>query len=363
MTEPAREMRVTMVSLDPRHPGGIVGVVDSWREAGLGELVELEEVHTAAMNDPLPAKVGQALRAFLRLGRSLLGRHRPDVVHLHSSTGGSLLRKLVLSWLCTLARVPYVVHMHSGALEAWVAASPLNRRAARSLFSRAAIAIVLGERWREAATALGARRVEVLRNGISAAEVAALEAARAGHEQPTSDAPPVLLFYGRWAPVKGLDRLGRVLRELGRDDYELRVFGSGDRGWLEDALRDVPGRVSIVGWLDAERKAAELTGAAALLAPSRSEGFPVALVEARAAGTPVIASEVGAVGEALAGYWPATLLDPDDDAGLGAALGLLIDGDWPEPEPHPRGAFPDALRSELAVERLVVIYREVTGRP
>ena len=362
MAEAARGLRVTMVSLDPRHPGGIVGVVDSWRKAGLGELVELEEVHTSAMNDPLPLKLGQALRAFLRLGRSLFGGNRPDVVHLHSSTGGSLLRKLVLSWLCSAVRVPYIVHMHSGALESWVAASRLNRRAARSLFSRAAVVVVLGERWREPATMLGAGRVEVLRNGISAAEVAALEAARAGHGAPASGVPPVLLFYGLWAPVKGLDRLGRVLRELGRDDYELRVFGSGDRGWLEASLRGVPGRVSISGWLDAERKAVELAGAAALLAPSRSEGFPVALVEARAAGTAVIASDVGAVAEALAGYWPAALLDPDDDAGLGAAIGLLLDGSWPEPEPHPSATFPDALRSELAVERLVAIYRDVAGR-
>lgn len=343
-----------MVSLDPRDPGGITAVVASWKDAGIAAGVDLVEVHTSAMRSPLPVKVGQAIHAVGALLTLLLGRRRPDIVHLHASTGGSLLRKLALSWCCSLCRVPYVAHMHSGAFEHWVAASPLNRLAARSLFRRASVVIVLSERWRAAAESLGAGRVEVLANGISSAERDALRNAHSSAAQTRSG---VLLFYGRWAPVKGLDLLGDALRSMTRSDYELRVFGSGNREWLDEALAGIPGRVRILGWLAPAQKATELGAAAALLAPSRSEGFPMALVEARAAGTPVIATDVGAVGEALAGYEQALLLNPGDAIALGGAIEDLLDGAWPgEPSASP---FPRSLLSEGAVTTLLGIYRGI----
>ena len=343
-----------MVSLDPRDPGGITAVVASWKEAGLAAGVDLVEIHTSAMGSPLPVKVAQAARAVGSLLSTLLGGRRPDVVHLHASTGGSLLRKLVMSWCCALLRVPYVAHMHSGAFERWVASSRLNRLAMRSFFGGAATVIVLSERWRITAASLGARRVEVLPNGIAARERDLLHDARGAGARAD---PPVLLFYGRWAPIKGLDRLGDALRAMPRSDYELRVFGSGDRRWLEKALAGAPGRVSILGWLGADRKVAELGAAAALVAPSRSEGFPMALVEARAAGTPVIAADVGAVGEALAGYESGLLLDTDDRDALRRAIEDLLDGAWPaEPDASP---FPPSLLSDGAVTSLIAIYRSI----
>ena len=213
MTDAAREMRVTMVSLDPRHPGGIVGVVDSWREAGLGELVELTEIHTSAMNDPLPAKIGQAARAFLRLAMSLFGGHRPDVVHLHSSTGGSLLpqaRPLV----ALLERPAFPTSPRCTRARSRPGSRPRRSTGAppESLFSRAATVIVLGERWREQRPRSARTGSRSCQRDLERRGRGARESARSARGSLPPSAPPVLLFYGRWAPVKGLDRLGRVLR-------------------------------------------------------------------------------------------------------------------------------------------------------
>ena len=359
-SEPNSPLRVVMAAPDPRHPGGITSVIASWRRAGLGRAVELVELPTSAMDSSLPAKLWSAARALGRLVWMQAFGPRPDLVHLHSSTGGSLWRKLALAWCCRLGRVPYVVQMHSGGFEPWLAASRLNRAAARSLFAHAATAIVLGERWVAPARALGAPRVEVVPNGISESERRTLAGVmRSAAEHREAGDPALLLFYGRWAPVKGADRLAGALRELGRDDYEVRLFGNGDRRWLEEQFRGLPGAVSIGGWLGGERKLAELGRADAVVAPSRREGLPVALLEARAASVPVIATDVGAVAGVLAGYPDALLLDADDDRGLREAISILLDGEWPASagsrvEP---GELPIELRSEHAVERLVEIYR------
>lgn len=351
--------RVLIAAPDPRNPGGISGVIESWRGAGLAERVELTELPTSAMDGSLPVKIVQMSRAAAALLGILASRsRRPQVVHLHASTGGSLLRKLVLALICRLGRVPYIAHEHSGQLDEWIDGSSARRRAARSLYSHAALVIVLAERWRALVESLGARRVEVLANGISAAERRRLAAAERLRSLPGRGSGQArLVFYGRWSPKKGPDRLAAALRAIGRDDYELHLYGSGDRAWLEALFEGVPGRISIDGWLRSEEKVTALGTATALIAPSRAEGLPMALVEARAAGTPTIATDVGAVADALAGYRRALLIPSGDEDRLRAAIERVIEGEWPPPsEP---AELPDRLRSEVAVERLLGFYREL----
>ena len=355
---------VVLAGPDSRDPGGITAVAASWREAGLADAVELTELPTSAMDAPLAVKLLQAGRAVVRLVWLLLSRSsRPDVVHLNASTGGSLWRKLVLAWCCRLGRVPYVAQMHSGGFESWLEASALNRAGARSLFGHAEVSVVLGERWRSPMRTLGAGRIEVLPNAIGASErrrLATVAERRRRHLRAPGE-PAVLLFYGRWAPVKGADRFADALRALGRDDYEVRLFGNGDRDWLERCFEGIGGEVRIGGWLDGERKLAELAEADAVVAPSRREGLPTALLEARAAAVPVIVTDVGAVPDALAGYPDALVLPDGDDPGLRAAIARVLDRDWPI-DPAPPVELPLELRSEHAVERLVQIYGSVVAK-
>jgi glycosyltransferase involved in cell wall biosynthesis len=271
----------------------------------------------------------------------------------------SLWRKLVLAWCCRLARVPYVAQMHSGGFSSWLSRSRLNRIAATSLFSHAAVSIVLAEQWRADVEGLGARGVAVIPNGITRADYEALQRCRGLRPTSVGGGHPVLLFYGRWAPVKGVDRLAAALRALPHSRYEVHLYGNGDRRWLLAQFDGLRGAVCIGGWLGGEAKLGELAGAAALIAPSRAEGFPTALVEARAAGVPVLASNVGAVPDALAGYETAVLVPPDDDAALRKAICAVLAGAWP---PGPDGSdFPPCLYAEHAVERLLELYGSVAA--
>lgn len=353
-------LRVVMAQPDPRHPGGITGVVRSWHEAGLAEQVDVVDLPTSAMGSPLPVKLAQATRALARLLPQLVGRRRADVVHLHASTGSSLYRKLVLALACRLAAVPYVAHEHSGELREWIGPSMIRRAAARSLYKNAATVVILARRWHPLMQSLGATRIEVVPNGLAASERGRLADARQrrASQVDTSEQLTVLLFYARWVSKKGPDRLAAALRALPRANYEVRLYGSGDRDAIAATFADLHGKVSIGGWLEGDRKIAELAEASALIAPSRGEGLPVALIEARAAGTPVIATDVGGVGEALSDYSRGVLVDSGDHRGLVAAIRRLLDDEWPPPDD---GAdLPPALRAEVSVERLVRIWTEAS---
>jgi glycosyltransferase involved in cell wall biosynthesis len=228
------------------------------------------------------------------------------------------------------------------------------------LVRHAAATIVLAERWVEVMRTLGAGRVEVMPNAIAAAEREALERLRDSAASGGSG-PARLLFLGRWAPVKGLDLLAGALTD-GEHGFVLSVYGNGDRAWAESVLAPLGSSAVLGGWLAGRAKLEALASADALIAPSRAEGMPVALIEARAAGLPIVATDVGAVADVLEGDPRSTLIPPDDLTALREAVAVAIArAGNPEALPAPV-PLPDRFHAEVAVARLERLYREVATR-
>ncbi len=109
-----------------------------------------------------------------------------------------------------------------------------------------------------------------------------------------------LLFVGRLTPVKGVRLLLEALERAGatRQDITLDIIGDGeDRAHLEALAAPMGGRVRFLGYRSQEEVAAALARADVLVLPSFAEGLPVVLMEALAAATPVICSQVAGVAE------------------------------------------------------------------
>jgi glycosyltransferase involved in cell wall biosynthesis len=134
-----------------------------------------------------------------------------------------------------------------------------------------------------------------------------------------------LLTLARLVPVKGLPTALRALALRG--DLEWLIAGDGpDRSELEAIARAASLRVRLLGTVTGADKAALLRAADAFVLPSRvlpsgrSEGAPTALLEAMAAGLPVIAADVGGVGEVLAAGERGWLFEPNTLGALEAAV-------------------------------------------
>ncbi len=173
-----------------------------------------------------------------------------------------------------------------------------------------------------------------------------------------------VVWAGRFDPVKRLEvAIAAVERLAGDPRTWLLIAGDGaQRGALERRIRAGPAaeRVRLLGWLD------DLTllwsAADAMVFPSRTEGMPNVVLQAMAAGVPVVGSDIPALQE-LAGDAPRLVLVAGGAEAFADALERLRrDRAW-RCELARRGtAWAHALPSPAdAVEALVRIYRQVAG--
>jgi glycosyltransferase involved in cell wall biosynthesis len=247
---------------------------------------------------------------------ALVRRVRPDIVHTHSSKAGILGRLGA-----TVAKAPVRLFTAHGwafaAHEGWAARLYLwaDRLAARVT----TCVVCVSER--ERVEGLQARtcrdnRTAVIYNAVDVA--AALPAALVG-------APPRIISVGRFKAPKDPVTLIRALARLPRNSFRAMLVGDGpDRPLVAAAVRreDLDGAVELVG--ERGDVPALLAGADAFVLSTRSEGLPMSLLEAMAAGLPVVASAVGGVPEAVIDRETALLVPPRDPEALAQALRALL---------------------------------------
>lgn len=130
----------------------------------------------------------------------------------------------------------------------------------------------------------------------------------------------------RLAPQKGLalllDALGQILAEGGTPP-RLDIIGEGPlRASLEEqsAQLGLTGHVHFLGARDGAGVRAALADAQCFILPSFAEGLPVVIMEAMAAGRPVIATAIAAVGELVANGRNGWLIDAGDRDAIVAAI-------------------------------------------
>ncbi|HTW39899.1 MAG TPA: glycosyltransferase family 4 protein [Thermoplasmata archaeon] len=294
----------------------------------------------------------------------------PDVIHAHSHRYGHVLQS---SAVASREGIPIVISTHYHPADARESAVKrgllrLEDHTFGALAYRTADAIVVESETEARLVRQFApvRSIRTIPPGIDLAEWSDPDGDRAA-------APPLpssyFVFVGRVAPNKGLPQLVDAwaglpalarpsLALMGRDwGMRARVAGQASRLGLGDAVH----------WLDhvADARAyrAVIRKARALVLPSEWEAYGLVLLDAMAAGTPVVATSVGAVPEVLDGGRAGRLVPYGDVAALTGALRSVLE------DPAANQRFVDAGRERVrgldwsvAVERHRALYRDLTRR-
>ena len=315
---------------------------------GVGRPIRIPYNESVAPVAPTPGARGR-VRAALRV-------FRPDVVHAHEP-----LVPGVGMFAVRATDRPAVGTFHAFAERSLLfsAAGPMLRPLWRRLDARIAVS--------EAAAAFVRKRfpdeggVRVIPNGVEVDLFASAEPA------PLPEGRRVL-FVNRLDRRKGFPVMVEAFRRLvaERPDALLVVAGDGrDRGAVGDLGPEVRGRVVMLGDISHADLPPYHAACEVFCAPATGrESFGIVLVEAMAAGLPVVATDIPGYREVARDGVEAILVPPRDPGAVAAALDRVLD------DADLAAAFGAAGRErarrfswDVVAEEVEGVYREVAGSP
>jgi glycosyltransferase involved in cell wall biosynthesis len=294
-----------------------------------------------------------------------LERFNPDLVHVVNPAvlglGGIWLAKtrnlpLVASYHTHLPK--YLEHYGMGMLEPllWELLKAAHNQARLNLCTSTAMVGELSEKGIQH-TALWQRGVDT---ELFRPELAS-ESMRRRLHGPHDDTGNLLLYIGRLSAEKQIERIRPVLDAM--PQTRLALVGDGPhRQQLERVFEGTP--TTFVGYLAGEELAAAYASGDAFLFPSSTETLGLVLLEAMAAGCPVVGAARGGIPDIVSDGINGCLYDPDDSGSLISAVNRLL-GDAAERRQLRQAARQEAERWGWAgaTEQLRGYYREVLGRP
>ncbi len=240
-----------------------------------------------------------------------------DVLHLHEPNAPSLSMLALQA-----AEGPIVATFHTSTTKSLTLSvfQGLLRPFHEKIVGRIAVSD-LARRWQM--EALGSDAVEIP-NGVDVASFA--EAPRLpGYPRPGKS----VLFLGRFDESrKGMEVLLAALPTLVERfaELEILIVGRGDEDELRSTAGDLASHLKFLGQVDDAEKASAMRSADIYCAPNTGgESFGIVLVEAMAAGTPVVASDLDAFRRVLLDGRAGRLVPVDDSAALAAALIEVLD--------------------------------------
>ena len=293
-----------------------------------------------------------------------LERFAPDLVHVVNPAvlglGGIWLAKtrnlpLVASYHTHLPK--YLEHYGMGMLEPllWELLKAAHNQARLNLCTSTAMVSELSEKGIQH-TALWQRGVDTELFRPELASPAMRQRLHGGHD----DTGQLLLYIGRLSAEKQIERIRPVMQAM--PEARLALVGDGPhRQQLERVFEGTP--TTFVGYLAGEELAAAYASGDAFLFPSSTETLGLVLLEAMAAGCPVVGAARGGIPDIVTDGVNGCLYNPDDPDSLSAAVHRLLD------DPAQRRALRLAARQEAerwgwagATEQLRGYYRQVLAQ-
>jgi len=296
---------------------------------GIGALLEVYARHIKEFNF-IPTYSGGSIRknsyrylkAWFRLVSTLLLHRSIKILHIHTASRGSFLRKSVLALTGKLFGRKVILHIHGGGFHNFYARSRLLRPYIRFVLNRVDVVICLSEKWRQYYTAeFRIKRLEIVNNVIENPPSAS--GVPAG-PQPLHDRVN-LLFLGLISDGKGIFDLLDVVaesRSLTHNRICVTIAGNGETDRLQQLIaeRHPDGEVRFEGWVSGPGKVALLNSCDIYVLPSYNEGLPISILEAISYGKPVIATPVGGVPEVVRPGFNGWLFEPGDKKALQSIL-------------------------------------------
>jgi len=249
-----------------------------------------------------------------------------DLIHLHANKRFTTDSAALAA---KLKRIPFVFSPHAGSWGKSFFGQVHNKTLGRiALSANAVICVSEFEKKIIEDSGLAVERFEILPNGVALEE---FEKKRENiFKNYGLDKKKIVLYVGRLASHKGLDTLIEAAKRVVKEIPETHFFLVGPDAGEEDRLRkqvanlNLTSFVTFAGKLSREDLISAYQNSSLFCLPSRNEAFGIAIIEAFAAGTPVITTKIPSITEIVTDGVNGRLVAPGDPERLAAALLELL---------------------------------------
>jgi glycosyltransferase involved in cell wall biosynthesis len=289
----------------------------------LGRLGDVRAVRVSALGREIsPFDDVRAVAALTGIARSF----RPHIVHTHLAKAGALGRPAA-----RLAGASAVIHtFHGTVFKGYFSdrrsAMIVNAERVLARMSTRLIAITPSQRQELIDRGIGdSRKVVEIPLGLDLTPLTVpLDRTEARSRLGLPLDRPIVAIVARLVPVKNVELFLRAFARLKEPAMAIVVGDGSDRADLEHVAGelDLNERCRFVGW-QADMRA--VYAAADIVAlSSKSEGSPVSLIEAMAAGRAVVSTNVGGIPDVIEHGATGLLVPPEDPAAFADALDALL---------------------------------------
>ncbi len=246
-------------------------------------------------------------------------RHPFDVLHCHSAYPHGY----VSATFSRMTGVPVVITPHGPTdimRKERIRSHPkLEQRLRKGLQEAAGITAISRNIFEEIVSVGGftEEKVHIVPNGVNLSDFKDVD--------PIKSETPYILAMGRMVAQKGFDQLLATFAEIADQVPDLQLFMAGEGihrlEYEQLALQlGMENRVKFLGLVQGSQKISILKGARFFICPSRFEPFGIVVLEALAAGIPVVANRVGGIPDIIETNVHGLLVDADSKEELGKAI-------------------------------------------
>lgn len=324
---------VLIVGPTPPPMGGIATYVNDMLKSSINNEYKILHLNTARSHFIKKSFIKNLLlfsKNTLKLIRSLCINH-PKIVHIHTSSYLAFWEKSIFAIISKLFLKKVILHIHGAEFDNFYTNSnKINRWLIEAILNSSDKVIVLSMQWKLFfLQILKDEKISIIQNGIDISKYNIFENKTKNTENTTIK----ILFLGNLVKRKGvydiLKSISMVVNKF--QNIHFTFAGSEEQSGEIDKLKSeciskgIGEHVTFISNFSQEEKIKMLDEADIYLLPSYAEGLPISLLEAMAAGLPIISTPVGGIPEVITEEKNGYLINPGDHENLSNKINELIE--------------------------------------
>jgi glycosyltransferase involved in cell wall biosynthesis len=306
--------KCTILVIGPNAKGGISSVINSYESYGLfdGNIIRLASYRGGNIVKRLVVFAMSLIRYFW----ILFTNKNVKIIHIHSATDGSFVRKYIVFKIAKMFEKKVIFHIHCAVFDKFYNnSSTFVKNRVKEVLDNSNVIIVLSDYWKNVVSQISTNKnIKILYNPCMVKEF----------EKITTEKINVL-FMGRVGKRKGVYDIIEAAKLITNPNIEINLYGDGETPEFQKLIQEnnLQNIIKLKGWVSSDTKDTAFKSSDIYILPSYEEGLPMSVLEAMAYGLPIISTPVGGIPDAVEDCVNGFLVQPGNYKALVEKINLL----------------------------------------